>query len=75
MPSSPPTMARWVPWPSPVAAKEPCSRIVARSGVSPRIARAMSPSRQAPAVWDDDGPTMTGPRMSNRPTMTASLRR
>jgi hypothetical protein len=29
----------------------------------------MRPSRQAPAVCDDDGPTITGPRMSNRETI------
>src|SRR5690606_34038680 len=34
----------------------------------PRIARATRPSRHAPAVCDDDGPTMTGPRMSNSET-------
>ena len=41
----------------------------ARSGVPPTRHRASSPSRQAPAVWLDDGPTMTGPMMSRRDTI------
>ena len=42
----------------------------ARSGVPPTRPRASSPSRHAPAVCDDDGPTMTGPMMSSSETMT-----
>jgi hypothetical protein len=37
-------------------------------------ARAISPSRQAPAVCDEDGPTIVGPRMSKRDTMPAKIR-
>src|SRR5690606_25551953 len=39
------------------------------AGMPPKIARAMSPSLHAPAVCDDDGPTMTGPMMSKRETI------
>lgn len=35
-------------------------------GSCPSRARAMRPMRTAPAVWELEGPTMTGPRMSNR---------
>ena len=42
---------------------------VARSGVPPTRQRASRPSRQAPAVCDDDGPTITGPMMSRSETM------
>ena len=55
-----------VPWPSPVEAKEPWSSSWARTGSCPSRARAMRPMRTAPAVWELEGPTMTGPRMSNR---------
>ena len=65
-PSSPATRAWWVPWPSPVEAKEPWSSSWARTGSCPSRARAMRPMRTAPAVWELEGPTMTGPRMSNR---------
>src|SRR5262245_43959528 len=68
-PMSPPTIALSVPWPSPVRANDPCSSMRARSGVPPTRHRASSPSRQAPAVWLDDGPTMTGPMMSSRETI------
>src|SRR4051794_33309866 len=40
----------------------------ARSGVPPTRLRASSPSRHAPAVCEDDGPTITGPMMSSRET-------
>ncbi len=73
-PIRPPTMARWVPWPSPVAANEPCRRISARSGVPPAMARAICPRRQAPAVCELLGPTMVGPRMSKSETMSAKIR-
>src|SRR5512133_882247 len=65
-------MALSVPWPSPVRAKEPCSSMRARSGVPPTRLRASSPSRHAPAVCEDDGPTMTGPMMSSSDTMRLS---
>jgi hypothetical protein len=39
------------------------------SGMPPATARAISPSRQAPAVCDEDGPTIVGPKMSKRDTM------
>src|SRR3954453_11869088 len=39
------------------------------SGVPPTRPRASSPSRHAPAVCEDDGPTMTGPMMSSSDTM------
>ena len=59
-------MAMRVPWPSPVIAKLPCRPTEARSGMPPRIACTTYPRRQAPAVWLLEGPTMRGPRMSNR---------
>src|SRR5665213_971372 len=68
-------MARSVPWPVPVRANDPCSSIFAVSGVPPISARAISPSRHAPAVCDDDGPTMTGPMISRRETISEHLRR
>src|SRR3954466_6151812 len=68
-PIRPPAIALSVPWPSPVRAKEPCSSLRARSGAPPINPRARRPSRHAPAVCDDDGPTMTGPMMSSSDTM------
>src|SRR6476619_1306989 len=44
----------------------------ALSGVPPINPRASSPSRHAPAVCEDDGPTMTGPMMSSSDTMRLS---
>src|SRR5699024_9937121 len=35
------------------------------SGCPPNRLRARSPILAAPAVWEDDGPTITGPIMSN----------
>jgi hypothetical protein len=35
------------------------------TGFCPRIAAARRPRRQAPAVWELDGPIMTGPIISN----------
>src|SRR3954469_19851007 len=70
-PIRPPAIALSVPCPSPVRANEPCSSMRARSGVPPISPRARSPSRHAPAVCDDDGPTMTGPMMSSSETMTS----
>ena len=64
-PSSPAMRATMVPCPSPVSAKEPKSPMRAMVGCSPKIARARSPSLTAPAVWLLEGPTMTGPMMSN----------
>ena len=72
MPSSPATSARAVPWPRPVAAKLPCSRISAVFGASPNRLRAVSPMRTAPAVWLLEGPVITGPSTSNK-RMTLSL--
>ena len=67
MPSNPATSARSVPWPWPVAAKEPESAMFAVFGVpSPSSLRAMRPMRTAPAVCEELGPTITGPRISNR---------
>jgi hypothetical protein len=51
-----------------VRANEPCSSMRARSGVPPTRPRARRPRRHAPAVCDDDGPTITGPMMSRRET-------
>src|SRR3954466_4718095 len=68
-PIRPPAIALSVPWPSPVRAKEPCSSLRARSGAPPINPRARRPSRHAPAVCEDDGPTMTGPMMSSSDTM------
>src|SRR5215207_108914 len=45
-----------------------------RRGVPPAMARAISPRRQAPAVCDEDGPTMVGPRMSKSETMGCEVR-
>ena len=64
MPSRPATSARSVPWPVPVAANEPESVIFAVAGCPPSSRRAISPIRTAPAVWELEGPTMTGPRIS-----------
>ena len=36
----------------------------AATGCSPSSRRVMSPMRAAPAVWEDEGPTMMGPMMS-----------
>ena len=69
MPSSPATRARSVPWPGPVSAKEPCRWILASTGSSPSSVRAMLPMRTAPAVWELDGPTITGPRISKISSM------
>src|SRR5690348_4086120 len=69
MPNRPPAIALSVPWPSPVRAKEPCSSMRARSGVPPTIMRVSNPIRQAPAVCDDEGPTMIGPMMSRMETI------
>src|SRR6476661_4593214 len=68
-PRSPPASALSVPCPSPVRAKDPWSSIRARSGVPPTSPRTSRPMRHAPAVCDDDGPTMTGPMMSSSETM------
>src|SRR5690349_3039635 len=62
-------MARSVPCPTPVRAKEPWSSTSAFSGVPPRSRRAKRPMRQAPAVWEELGPTMTGPMMSRSDTI------
>ena len=64
MPSRPATSARSVPWPVPVAAKEPWSSSSARRGVLPSSLRVRNPILAAPAVWDDDGPTIMGPMIS-----------
>ena len=62
--SRPATMARSVPWPAPVDAKDPWSKISAWAGWLPSRCRATRPIRAAPAVWELDGPTITGPIMS-----------
>ena len=64
MPSRPATSARSVPWPRPVSAKEPYRPMSALTGRSPSSVRAIRPIRTAPAVWELDGPTMIGPRIS-----------
>ena len=64
MPSRPAARARSVPWPAPVAAKEPWSSSSARLGWLPSSFRVRYPMRAAPAVWDDDGPTIMGPIIS-----------
>ena len=64
IPSRPATSARSVPWPVPVAAKEPWSSSSARRGVLPSSLRVRNPILAAPAVWDDDGPTIMGPMIS-----------
>ena len=48
----------------PVAAKEPWSSSSARRGVLPSSLRVRNPILAAPAVWDDDGPTIIGPMIS-----------
>ena len=63
----PATSALSVPWPDPVAAKEPYRVKTARSGCSPKSFRAMEARAKAPAVCELDGPTMMGPIMSLRP--------
>lgn len=35
-------------------------------GLLPQQSPGHAPMRTAPAVWELEGPTMTGPRMSNR---------
>ena len=35
-------------------------------GSAPSRRRVIRPMRAAPAVWEELGPTMTGPRISNR---------
>ena len=64
IPKSPAVNALSVPWPRPVAAKEPWSRISALAGVLPSSRRAMRPSRAAPAVWEEEGPIIMGPIIS-----------
>ena len=64
MPSRPPTSARSVPWPEPVSAKEPYRWMAAFTGGAPSSVRAMAPIRAAPAVWELEGPIITGPSMS-----------
>ena len=66
-PRMPATSALSVPWPDPVAAKEPYRVKTARSGCSPKSFRAMEARAKAPAVCELDGPTMMGPIMSLRP--------
>jgi len=72
MPRIPATRARSVPWPGPVSAKEPCRPISAFTGRLPKSVRAMAPMRAAPAVWELEGPTMMGPRMSKMSTIVSS---
>ena len=64
MPSVPATSARSVPCPRIVFANAECSSKRASTGSSSRSSRATRESRQAPAVCEDEGPTMTGPTMS-----------
>ena len=54
-PSTPATSALSVPWPDPVAAKEPYRVKTARSGCSPKSSRAMEARARAPAVCELDG--------------------
>src|SRR5689334_19198264 len=42
-------------------------------GVPPTRHRAIRPIRQAPAVWELEGPTMTGPMMSRSETTDAGV--
>ncbi len=65
IPSSPAISAQSVPCPRPVSAKLPCRDMSACTGSSPSSFRAVSPMRTAPAVWLLDGPTITGPSISN----------
>jgi peptide/nickel transport system ATP-binding protein len=51
--------------PFPVAAKEPCKLICARTTACPKRWRAAKPMRAAPAVWLLDGPIIAGPITSN----------
>ena len=37
------------------------------------MARVISPRRHAPAVCDEEGPTMVGPRMSKSDTMARKI--
>ncbi len=68
---SPATSARSVPWPRPVSAKEPYNPMSAFTGGSPKRVRAIRPMRTAPAVWELEGPTIIGPRISKISSMSA----
>ena len=65
IPRSPATSAFLVPCPFPVARNEPYKRISAFAIGSPMSFPAIYPIRTAPAVCELDGPTITGPIMSN----------
>ena len=65
IPRSPAISARSVPCPPPVAANDPLKLIMAFTGSSPSIVLVTYPILTAPAVWELDGPTITGPRISN----------
>ena len=69
----PATSARSVPWPRIVFANAECSSNRASTGSSSSRARATRESRQAPAVCEEDGPTMTGPTMSRSEITRASI--
>ena len=47
------------------AAAPQCSLMLALTGVSPSSLRATIPILTAPAVWELEGPIMTGPMISN----------
>jgi hypothetical protein len=54
-----------VPCPFPVVRKLPYNKIRAETGCSPSSFRLIYPIFTAPAVWELDGPTITGPTTSN----------
>ena len=65
IPSNPATSAFRVPCPFPVVRKLPYNKIRAETGCSPNSFRLIYPILTAPAVWELDGPTITGPTTSN----------
>ena len=65
IPSNPATSAFLVPCPFPVARNDPYKSISAFAIGSPISLPAIYPIRTAPAVCELDGPTITGPIMSN----------
>ena len=66
MPKSPATIAKCVPCPFPVARNEPYRFIFALTIGCPISFLATYPIFTAPAVWELDGPTITGPIISNK---------
>lgn len=68
-PSIPAASARSVPWPRYVRANDPYSVNRTSAGGASKSSLTICAMRSAPAVCDDDGPTMMGPRTSLRPKL------